>query len=160
MMSGQGNTNHEQNARKYGKKFVNMKAITKQSVSSLTWLNQLWSLPGDTRRKSEHVAVKFVPQFLRLNQKPWYLDMKPEFHEMANNDPPFISRIITGMKSGFMATVWRQQSSQQRRPQSPRLKKGGGLECNKSMLITFQRQGHWLPRIWSSQKYDELQLLL
>jgi hypothetical protein len=44
-------------------------------------------------------AAKFVPQFLTNNQKQWRVNVCLELREKVNEDPTFISRIITGDKS-------------------------------------------------------------
>jgi hypothetical protein len=48
-----------------------MKNVTKQSMSSLTPLGSVWSLPGDLNRKSEHVLHyrEVLPRLLTSDQK-------------------------------------------------------------------------------------------
>lgn len=50
-----------------GKKLMNSskKTIGEQSISFLTWLESVWSLPGDLVNMNMHrVAVQFVPPAL------------------------------------------------------------------------------------------------
>jgi hypothetical protein len=85
--------------------------------------DQLWSLPGYLNRKFEH-APNFRGVWSRLltsDQKQWRVNLCLELWEKANEDPTFISRIITGDKSwnyGYDPET-KQQSSQWKSPQSP-----------------------------------------
>jgi hypothetical protein len=48
-----------------------------------------------------HIAMKFVPQLLTNDEKEWHINMCLELQEKANEDPTFVSRIITGNKLIF-----------------------------------------------------------
>jgi hypothetical protein len=45
------------------------------------------------------IATEFIPKLLRNDQKQWCINMYLELQEKANEDPAFISRIITGDES-------------------------------------------------------------
>jgi hypothetical protein len=63
-------------------------------------------------------VVKFVPQFLTNNQKLWHINVCTELWEKDNEDPAFISGIITGDKSwiyGYEPET-KQQSPQWKSP--------------------------------------------
>ena len=80
-----------------------------------------------------HVAAKFVPRLLTCEQKQ-------HCAEQVHNDPTFMSRIITGDESwvyGYDPET-KQQSSQWKRPHSPRPKKARQVRSGtKSMLVIF-----------------------
>jgi hypothetical protein len=71
------------------------------------------------------IAVKFVPQLLTNDQKQWNTNMCLELGEKANEDPPFISRIIMDDESWIYGydPETKQQLLQWKSPQSPRAKK-------------------------------------
>ena len=66
--------------------------------------------------------------------------MSSELRETSENDPTFISRVITGDESWFYGydPQTKQQSSQWKSPQSPRPKKARQVRsATKTMLIVF-----------------------
>jgi hypothetical protein len=76
------------------------------------------------------IAAKFVPRLLSNDQKEHRVAVCSELKEPTENDPNFISAIITGGTT--------QQSSQWKTPNSPRPMKGRQVRSNvKSMLICF-----------------------
>ena len=48
------------------------------------------------------VAAKFLSWLLSLDQKEWCVDIYRELHDMANNDPIFISKVITRDANWFL----------------------------------------------------------
>jgi histone-lysine N-methyltransferase SETMAR len=73
------------------------------------------------------IAAKFVPRLLTNDQKQLRENVCLEPREKANEDPTFISRIITGDESliyGYDPET-KQQSSQCKSPQSPSEKRHG-----------------------------------
>jgi histone-lysine N-methyltransferase SETMAR len=87
-----------------------------------------------------HIAMKFVPELLTNDQKQRRLNMCPELWEEANEEPAFISRIITGDKSWIYGydPETKQQLWQWKSPQSPRAKKARQVwSLTMSMLIAF-----------------------
>jgi hypothetical protein len=88
-----------------------------------------------------HIAAKFVPQFLTNDQKQRHVNVCLEPREKANEDPTFISRIITGDESWIYGydPETKQQSSMWKSPQLPRAKKVEQQvqSSTKSMLIVF-----------------------
>ena len=86
------------------------------------------------------IAAKFVPRLLTTDQKQRRVDVCSELRELANNDPSFLSTIITGDESwcyGYDPET-KQQSSQWTSPQSPRPKKTRQVRsATKTMLIVF-----------------------
>jgi histone-lysine N-methyltransferase SETMAR len=72
-----------------------------------------------------HIAAKFVPRLLSNDQKEHCVAICPELKEQIENDPVFISTIITGDESwvyGYDPET-KQQSSQWKMPNSLRPKK-------------------------------------
>jgi hypothetical protein len=66
--------------------------------------DQLWSLPGDLKRKFEHarcIATKFAPRLMTNDQKQRHINMCLVLWEKTNEDPTFtrISKIRTGDES-------------------------------------------------------------
>ena len=55
--------------------------------------------------KMRHVASKFVPILLSVDQKQQQLDVCLDFKENATNDPSFLSNVITGDEPGFTPTT-------------------------------------------------------
>ena len=86
------------------------------------------------------IAAKFVPRLLSNDQKQHRVSVCTELNEQFENDPNFISRIITGDETwvyGYDPETKR-QSSQWKSPSSPRPKKAPQVRSNiKSMLICF-----------------------
>jgi hypothetical protein len=70
-------------------------------------------------------AAKFVLRLLANDQKQWRINVCLEIRGKANEDPAFISRIITGDESWIYGydPETKQQSSQWKSPQSSRAKK-------------------------------------
>jgi hypothetical protein len=103
--------------------------------------DQLRSLPGDPNRKFKHAqhCCEVCSQTLE-----WHINTCLELREKANENPTFISRIITGDRSwsyGYDPET-KQQSSQWKSPQSPRAKKVQQVRSStKSMLIFFDVKG-------------------
>lgn len=86
------------------------------------------------------VAAKFVPRLLSVDQKQRRVDVCSELRETSENDPTFISRVITGDESWFYGydPETKQQSSQWKSPRSPRPKKARQVRsATKTMLIVF-----------------------
>jgi hypothetical protein len=76
------------------------------------------------------IAAQFVPQLLTNDQKQQHVNMCLKLREKANEDPTFISRIITVWESlmyGYDPET-KQQSSQQRSPQS------SSNKCGRSVV--------------------------
>ena len=46
--------------------------------------------------KMQHVASKFVPRLLRVDQKQQQFDVRLDLKQNAANDPSFLSNVITG----------------------------------------------------------------
>jgi hypothetical protein len=87
-----------------------------------------------------HSAVKFVPRLLSNYQKQQNANMCLELREKANEDPTFISRIITGDENWIYSfdPKTKQQSSQRKSPQSLTAKKARQVRSStKSMLTVF-----------------------
>jgi histone-lysine N-methyltransferase SETMAR len=86
------------------------------------------------------ISARFVPRLLSDNQKALHVSVCRELKQQARDDPNFISNIITGDETwvcGYDPET-KQQSSQQKLPNSPRLKKACQVCSNiKSMLIIF-----------------------
>jgi len=94
-----------------------------------------------TEELSMHrVAAKFVPRILTADQKQQHVNICTEFHQLASDNETFLSTVFTGDESwvnGYDPET-KQQSSQWKRPMSPRPKKARQVKCNlKSMIITF-----------------------
>jgi len=87
-----------------------------------------------------HVASKFVPRLLSVDQKQQRLDVCLDLKENVANGPSFLSNVITGDKTWVYAydPETKTQPSQWKSPGSPRLKKARQVRSNiKSMLICF-----------------------
>jgi hypothetical protein len=89
-------TKHMQNHRK---RWKNSRTHPRRPSPSNPWVHrhrweQLWSLPVDLNMR--RIAAKFVPRLLTNDQKQWRVNVCSELRERANEDPAFISRIITG----------------------------------------------------------------
>jgi hypothetical protein len=86
------------------------------------------------------ITVKFVPQLLANDQKQRRENLCLELREKANEDPTFISKIITGDENWIYDydPEMKQHSLQWKSPQSPRAKKSWQVRSStKSMLIVF-----------------------
>jgi hypothetical protein len=72
-----------------------------------------------------HVAAKFVPKILTADQKQQCVNICEYFRQIASNDATFLYRVITGDKSWIYGydPETKQQSSQWKSPNSPRLKR-------------------------------------
>jgi hypothetical protein len=86
------------------------------------------------------IARKFLPQLLTNVQKQQRTKMRLELQEKADEDPAFISGIVTGDKSwtyGYDPET-EQRLLQWKSPQSPRAKEAQQVRSStKSMLIVF-----------------------
>ncbi|XP_041367081.1 protein GVQW3-like [Gigantopelta aegis] len=86
------------------------------------------------------VAAKFLPRLLNPDQKQHRVGVCEEVRQQTRDDPTFTSRIITGDESwvyGYDPET-KQQSSQWKRPHSPRPKKARQVRsATKSMLVVF-----------------------
>jgi hypothetical protein len=86
------------------------------------------------------IAMKFVPRLPSNDQKEHCVAVCSELKEQTENDPNFISTIITDDESwvyGFNPET-KQQSSKWKMPDSPQPKKVRQVRNNvKSMLICF-----------------------
>ena len=78
------------------------------------------------------IAAKFVPGLLSSDQKEYRISVCTELKEQAENDPNFISNIITGDVSWVFGhdAETKQQSSQWKTPTSRRPKKAGQVRSN------------------------------
>ncbi|XP_029646095.1 uncharacterized protein LOC115219930 [Octopus sinensis] len=77
-----------------------------------------------------HIFAKFAPYLLTTEQKEHRIEVCQDFHQCAADDPPFMSRIITGDESwvhGYDPEVKQQLSS-------PQPKKA---QQNRSSFIVF-----------------------
>jgi hypothetical protein len=87
-----------------------------------------------------HIATKFVPQLLTIDQKKWRVNVCLKIWEKANVDQTFMFRIIMADESwiyGYNPQT-KQQSSQWKSPESPWAKKARQVQSSrKSMLIVF-----------------------
>jgi hypothetical protein len=84
------------------------------------------------------IAAKFVPRLLN-DQKQRRVNVSRELREKANEDPTFISRIITGGESwiyGYDPEI-KQQSSQWKTSQLPRAKKAQQVRSFSSFSFFF-----------------------
>jgi histone-lysine N-methyltransferase SETMAR len=112
------------------------KTVTEQSMSSQTPLGSVIEFAGDLNdnMNMQRMAAKLVPRLLTNDQKQ---------RCKANEDPTFISRIITGDESWIYSydPETKQQSSQWKSPQLPRAKRKRKARqvrsSTKSMLIVF-----------------------
>jgi hypothetical protein len=85
-------------------------------------------------------TTKFVPQLLTNDQKQRRVNVYLELWEKPNEDPTFISRIITGDKNWIDGydLERKQQSLQRKSTKSPKAKKVRQVQSStKSMLIVF-----------------------
>jgi len=86
------------------------------------------------------MSVKFVPCLLMAEQKDERVSICTDLREWAQNDPNFMSSVITGDESwvyGYDPET-KQMSSQWKTASSPRLKKERQVKSNvKTMLIAF-----------------------
>ncbi|PNF20516.1 hypothetical protein B7P43_G06298 [Cryptotermes secundus] len=86
------------------------------------------------------IAAKFVPRLLQNEQKQHRLEVCRELQQQLQEDPNFLSKVVTGDESwvyGYNPES-KQQSSQWKSPSSPRPKKARQVKSNiKSMLICF-----------------------
>jgi len=90
--------------------------------------------------KMRHLASKFMPILLSVDQKQQWLDICLDLKENAANNPSFLSNVITGDKTWVYAydPETKTQSSQWKSPGSPRPKKARQVRSNiKSILICF-----------------------
>ena len=78
------------------------------------------------------IAAKFVSRLLSSDQKEYCISLCTELKEQAENDPNFISNIITGDEFCVFGydTETKQQSSQWKTPTSPRQKKARQVRSN------------------------------
>jgi hypothetical protein len=87
------------------------------------------------------IAAKFILRLL-INDQQQHVNMCLELREKANEDPTFISRIITGDESWIYSYGYdpktKQQSLHWKSSQSPRAKKARQVRSStNSMLIVF-----------------------
>jgi len=90
--------------------------------------------------KMQHVASKFVPRLLSVDQKQRRLDVCLDLKENSANDPSFLLTVITGDETWVYAydLETKTQSSKWKSPGLPRAKKARQVRSNiKSMLICF-----------------------
>jgi len=89
---------------------------------------------------THRIAAKFVPRLLTPEQKKHHVAICQELRRHALDDPPFMSRVITGNESwvyGYDPET-KQKSSQWYSPGSPRTKRvRQSCTATKSMLIVF-----------------------
>jgi len=87
-----------------------------------------------------HVSAKFVPGLLTAEQKDDRVSICTDLCERAQNDPNFMSSVITGDESWVYRydLETKQMSSQWKTASSPRPKKAWQVKSNvKTMLIAF-----------------------
>jgi hypothetical protein len=85
------------------------------------------------------IAAKFVPSLLSNDQKKCCIAICSVFKEQMENNPNFISAIITGDESwvyGYDPET-KQQSPQWKTPNSPRPKKAGQVRNNVNSMLFF-----------------------
>jgi len=86
------------------------------------------------------VLVKYVPRLLTAEQKQERVSICTDLHKQAQNDPNFMSLVITGDESwvyGYDLET-KQMSSQWKTASSPQPKKAQQVKSNvKTMLIVF-----------------------
>lgn len=86
------------------------------------------------------VAAKFVPRLLTHDQKQFRIEICQDLLQQSHADPTFLSRLITGDETwvyGYDPET-KQQSSQWKRPSSPRPRKARQVRsATKSMMIVF-----------------------
>ncbi|PNF35236.1 hypothetical protein B7P43_G06872 [Cryptotermes secundus] len=86
------------------------------------------------------IAAKFVPRLLQNEQKQHRLEVCRELQQQLQEDPNFLSKVVTGDESWVYGydPKSKQQSSQWKSPSSPRPKKARQVKNNiKSMFICF-----------------------
>jgi len=87
-----------------------------------------------------HVTAKFVPCLLTVEQKDNCMSVYTDLHERAQNDPNFMSSVITGDECwvyGYDPET-NQMSFQRKTASSPQPKKAQQVKSNvKTMLIAF-----------------------
>jgi len=95
-------------------------------------------LTEDSRMR--HVTAKFVPRLLTAEQKDDRMSICTDLHDRAQNDPNFMSSVITGDECwvcGYDPET-KQMSSQWSTSSSPRPKKARQVKSNiKTMLIVY-----------------------
>jgi hypothetical protein len=85
-----------------------------------------------------HISAKFLPRLLSDDQKVHRISVCRELKYQAQDDPNFISNIITGDETRVYDYETKQQSSQWKSPNSLQPKKACQVHSNvKSMLIVF-----------------------
>jgi hypothetical protein len=91
------------------------------------------------------VAEKFVPGLLTQDQKNRRLEVCHNLKKQVENDPYFLSKVITGdgtLIYGYDPET-KQQSSQWKSPHSPRPKKARQVKRHvKSMLLVLLQRGN------------------
>jgi len=86
------------------------------------------------------VSAKFVPRLLTAEQKDDRVSLCTDLREQAQNDPNFMSLVVTVDESWVYRydPETKQMSSQWKTASSPRLKKAWQVKSNvKTMLIAF-----------------------
>lgn len=86
------------------------------------------------------VAAKFMPRLLTSDQKQFRVEVCQDLLQQSRADPTFLSKLITGDETwvyGYDPET-KQQSSQWKRPASPRPRKARQVRsATKSMMIVF-----------------------
>jgi len=107
-------------------------------VTGVSWSSVQHILTQDLGMR--HVAAKFVPRLLTEDQQKSRLAVCQDLKRQLENDPNFLSRVITGDKSwcyGYDPES-KQASSQWKTPRLPQPKKIRQVRSNvKTMLICF-----------------------
>ena len=89
------------------------------------------------------VAAKFVPRLLTHDQKQFRIEICQDLLQQSHADPTFLSRLITGDETwvyGYDPET-KQQSSQWKRPSSPRPRKARQVRsATKSMMIVSHQR--------------------
>jgi len=101
---------------------------------------ELSSAHSDSRPRHETCRSKFVPRLLAEDQWKSLLTVCQDLKRELENDPNFLSRVITGDESWCYVydPKSKQASSQWKTPRSPRPKKIRQVRSNvKTMLICF-----------------------
>jgi hypothetical protein len=136
-------TNHQQNDRKHWQNLrthPQRRLLNNPRAQRHRW-DELWSLPDLTENLNMScIAAKFVPWLLTNDQKQQHVNICLELWKKANEDPTFISWIITGDKNWIYGydPETKQQLSQWKSPEIPRAKKARQVQSStKSMLIFF-----------------------
>jgi len=140
--SGRPSTSRtDENVEKIREKINEDRRYTIDEISEATGVS--WSscqriLTVDLNMR--RVAAKFVPRLLTQDQKNTRLTLCQELKNQIENDPNFLSKVITGDESwcyGYDPET-KQASSQWKAPTSPRPKKARQVRSNvKRMLIVF-----------------------